>query len=59
MDPDFKDRAELLASAGFSTAQAMAALAATGGNVEAAMNWCLRAPQNRIWAFSSRIDQAP
>jgi uncharacterized UBP type Zn finger protein len=30
---------QLLTSAGFSAEQAAQALAATGGNVEAAMNW--------------------
>jgi hypothetical protein len=39
MDHTFEDLAQLLTSAGFSQAQAEQALAVTGGNVEAAMNW--------------------
>jgi uncharacterized UBP type Zn finger protein len=39
MDHNFKDLSQLLISAGFSHAQAIEALNATGGDVEAAMNW--------------------
>jgi hypothetical protein len=39
MDSNFSELAHALTSAGFSEAQSIQALAATGGNIEAAMNW--------------------
>jgi hypothetical protein len=39
MDQSLSHQTQLLTSAGFSQQQAAQALAATGGDVEAAMNW--------------------
>jgi hypothetical protein len=39
MDQSHSQLTQLLTSAGFSAEQAAQALVATGGNVEAAMNW--------------------
>jgi hypothetical protein len=39
MDQSLSHQTQLLTSAGFSQQQAVQALAATGGDVEAAMNW--------------------